>query len=84
MKIKMAKFNEYLSINKMTVQSFAQEAEIEVSEIERLLNGDAVGENTARKFILYLGADTAQGFIDWKAIGKVNPFACEADDSSEV
>lgn len=81
MKIKVTKFLEYLNKIKMTVYGFAQETEIDISEIEKLLNGDAVDEHTARKFVMYLGADVAQGFIDWKAIGKVNPFACEADDS---
>jgi hypothetical protein len=44
-----------------------------------MLDGKAVGVNTARKFIRYFNPETAQRLIDWDAIGKTNPLACDAD-----
>lgn len=41
----------------------------------KLLGGTAVGEETARRFIYYFGADNAAEYIDWAAIGKQNPLA---------
>ncbi|MBS5023012.1 MAG: hypothetical protein KH054_07620 [Firmicutes bacterium] len=48
---------------------------INAAEVEKLLNGETVDENTARRFIYYFGADNAAKFIDWAAIGKENPLA---------
>lgn len=61
----------------MTVTDFARLIDVDVTEIEKLLNGEAVDEPTARKFIYFFGADKAQHFIDWVAIGKINPLASE-------
>ena len=42
-------------------------------EINTLLDGGAVNEATARKFIYYFGADEAVKMIDWAAMGKEIP-----------
>ena len=47
---------------------------VAVAEVEKLLSGTAVSEETARRFIFYFGADEAVKMIDWAAIGKENPF----------
>lgn len=51
----------------------AREMGVAVAEIEKLLDGEAVNEETARKFIYYFGADEAMKMIDWAAIGKEKP-----------
>jgi len=79
MKIIRERLLDYLEKHKMTVADFARETKIAESAIEDLLSGGAVDKPTARKFICYLGADTAQGLIDWVGIGKVNPLVCDAD-----
>ena len=59
--------------------ALAREMEVELPEVEKLLSGERVGYDTAKNFIAYLGADEAQALIDWGALGKKNPLACEAD-----
>lgn len=84
MKIKTKLLLAYLEQRKMSVSDLAKEMEISVTELEVLLNGEAVGEKTAQQFIYYLGANEAQKFIDWEAIGKKNPLAGEyAEDSDD-
>ena len=53
---------------------------VTVGEVEKLLSGIAVNEETARRFIYYFGADNAAEYIDWAAIGKQNPFADKGKD----
>jgi transcriptional regulator with XRE-family HTH domain len=79
MKVKIKKLRAYLIRKKMSNAELARAMGVSASEIEKMLNGEAVGVNTTRKFIRYFTADEAQAFIDWDALGKVNPLACEAD-----
>ena len=53
----------------------AKSVHTERAEVEKLLSGTAVNEETARRFIYYFGADNAAEYIDWAAIGKQNPLA---------
>ena len=55
-------------------------ARVAVGEVEKLLDGKAVSEETARRFIYYFGADNAAEYINWAAIGKQNPFADKGKD----
>ena len=66
MKVKPILLQEYLDQTEMSA--------------EKLLSGEAVSKKTALEFIEYFGADKAQELIDWDAIGKQNPLACEADE----
>ncbi|MDR1093952.1 MAG: helix-turn-helix transcriptional regulator [Clostridiales bacterium] len=75
MKVKKVLLSAFLKKNGMTVAEFALEIGASASEVEKLLNGEAVGVGTARKFIAYVGAGEAARLIDWAAIGKENPFA---------
>ena len=79
MKVKSKMLTLYLMANGMTGAEFAREIGVGATEVEKMLNGEAVDEPTARKFIYYLGADEAQYFVDWEAIGKINPFAADDD-----
>ncbi len=80
MLIKKELLQHYLSEQKMTAAILARNMGVTAAEIEQLLNGLAVGEETARRFIYYFGADDAAKFIDWAAIGKQNPLADKSKD----
>lgn len=51
----------------------AREIGVDEREIQTLLDGGAVNELAARKFIYYFGADEAVKLIDWAALGKEIP-----------
>lgn len=57
----------------ITAAMLAREIGIDEREIQTLLDGGAVNEVTARKFIYYFGADEAIKMIDWAALGKEIP-----------
>jgi len=80
MKIKPMLLLELLEQKKMSVAGFACELEVELSEVDKLLNGESVEIHTARQFINYITADEAQRLIDWQALKLENPLACEADE----
>ena len=57
----------------ITAAMLAREIGINEREIQTLLDGGAVNEQTARKFIYYFGADEAIKMINWAALGKEIP-----------
>ncbi len=57
----------------ITAGMLAREIGTSEREIQTLLDGGAVNEATARKFIYYFGADEAVKLIDWAAMGKEIP-----------
>ena len=57
----------------ITAAMLAREIGIDEREIQTLLDGGAVNELAARKFIYYFGADEAIKMIDWAALGKEIP-----------
>lgn len=77
MKIKKELLQAILDKDKITVGTLARDMCVNATEIEKLLNGEAVNEKMARQFIYYFGADEAARLIDWAAIGKENPFDVE-------
>ena len=74
MKVKTELLQAFLDKYGITAAILAREMGVAVAEVEKLLDGTAVGEETARRFIFYFGADEAVKMIDWAAIGKENPF----------
>lgn len=74
MKVKTELLQAFLDKYGITAAILAREMGVTVAEVEKLLSGTAVGEETARRFIYYFGADNAAEYIDWAAIGKQNPF----------
>ena len=74
MKVKTELLQAFMQKYGITAAILAREMGVAVAEVEKLLSGTAVGEETARRFIYYFGADNAAKFIDWAAIGKQNPF----------
>ena len=74
MKVKTELLQAFMQKYELSAAILAREMGVAVGEVEKLLGGTAVGEETARRFIYYFGADEAVKIIDWAAIGKQNPF----------
>ena len=73
--VKKELLQAYLDKHEMTAATLARDMGVDENEVKTLLNGGAVNEETARKFIYYFGADEAVKMIDWAAIGKQNPLS---------
>ena len=74
MKVKTELLQAFMQKYELSAAILAREMGVTVAEVEKLFSGTAVGEETARRFIYYFGADEAVKMIDWAAIGKQNPF----------
>ena len=59
----------------------ARRLNVEQSEADKLLAGERVGYDTARKFVYYFRGVIAQHYIDWDATEAENPLAEETEDS---
>ena len=75
MKVKTELLQTFMQKYELSAAILAREIGVAVAEVKKLLSGTAVGEETARRFIYYFGADEAVKMIDWVAIGKENPLA---------
>lgn len=73
MKIKKELLQAFLDKYGITAAILARDMHASEQEIKTLLEGGAVNEATARKFIYYFGADEAVKMIDWAAMGKQVP-----------
>ena len=73
MKIRKELLQAFLDKYGITAAILAREMHTDEQEIKTLLDGGAVNEATARKFIYYFGADEAVKIIDWAALGKEIP-----------
>ena len=73
MKIRKELLQAFLDKYGITAAILAREMHTDEQEIKTLLDGGAVNEATARKFIYYFGADEAVKMIDWAALGKEIP-----------
>ena len=71
--IKKELLQAFLDKYGITAAILAREMHTDEQEIKTLLDGGAVNEATARKFIYYFGADEAVKMIDWAALGKEIP-----------
>ena len=80
MKVKTELLQAFMQKYELSAAILAREMGVAVAEVEKLLSGTAVGEETARRFIYYFGADEAVKMIDWAAIGKQNPLADKDKD----
>lgn len=73
--VKKELLQAFLDKYSISAKILAQEMCVSQAEIEKLLNGETVSEETARRFVYYFGADESAKMIDWSAMGKENPFA---------
>jgi len=83
MKINEKKLRQILDDYVMSGAELARDMGVDVSEVEKMLNGETVGKSTAKKFIAYFGATKAGRLFDWDALGKNNPLADEPDDGAD-
>ncbi len=81
--VKKEKLQTYLDKLGYTRTEFAAQLGVDVTEVNKMLSGEAVGYDTAKKFICHMKADRAQHYIDWSAIGADNPLEKDAEDSYE-
>lgn len=77
------KLRSYLESENLTAQDFARRLGVEQSEADKLLSGERVGYDTARKFIYYFNGVIAQHYIDWDATEKENPLSEDSYTESE-
>ena len=80
MKVKTELLQAFMQKYELSAAILAREMGVTVAEVEKLLSGTAVNEETARRFIYYFGADEAVKMVDWAAIGKQNPLADKGKD----
>jgi predicted transcriptional regulator len=73
MRIKARKLQGLLRRKKITRTQFAAKIGVDVKEVTKMLYGEKVEVETARKFINFFGADKVQKLIDWEATGVNNP-----------
>ena len=73
MKIRKELLQAFIDKYGITAALLAQEMHVDEQEIKTLLEGGAVDEETARKFIYYFVANEAVKMIDWAAMGKPVP-----------
>ena len=71
--IKKELLKAFLDKYGITAVMLAREIGVDEKEVKTLLDGGAVNEETARKFIYYFGAGEAVKMIDWAALGKQIP-----------
>ena len=67
------KLQSFLKAKKLTSHDFAQLLDVDRSEVDKLLAGERVGYDTAKKFIYFFKGEVAQHYIDWDGMGIVNP-----------
>lgn len=81
--VKKEKLQTYLDKCGYTRTEFAALLGVDVAEVDKMLSGEAVGYDTAKKFICYMKAERAQRYIDWSAIGAGSPLETDAEDGYE-
>ena len=78
MKVKTELLQAFMQKNELSAAILAREMGVAVAEVEKLLDGKAVSEETARRFIYYFGADNAAEYINLAAIGHISSGAVKA------
>ena len=72
--LKTEKILSFLKAKNLSPEQFAELLGLEISEVEKMLNGEPVGIDTARSFIIFFKAEIAAGYLDWDAMGIKNPY----------
>lgn len=67
------KILSFLKAKNLTVKDFSALLGVDESEANKLLSGERVGYDTARKFIYFFKGEVAQHYIDWESTGVRNP-----------
>ncbi len=69
------RLKKFLANQGWSAQRFADELGVELSEVEKMLKGEYIGVDTARKFIMYFKIPLVLAYIDFDKTGVENPFA---------
>lgn len=67
------KLQSFLKAKKLTSEDFAQLLDVDRCEVDKLLAGERVGYDTAKKFIYFFRGEVAQHYINWDVMGIENP-----------
>lgn len=78
--VKAQKLQAFLDKCGFTRKDFADKLGVDVIEVDKMLGGERIGYDTARKFVCFLKADRAQYLIDWDKLSIENPLAQGCDD----
>ncbi len=68
------KVKMFLKQQGWTPERFAEELDVEVSEVEKMLNGEYLDVDTARKFVMFFKVPLVLGYVDFTKCGVKNPF----------
>lgn len=68
------KLKEFLAHKGWSAQRLAEELGVELREVEKMLNGEYIGVDTARAFIYYFKIPLVLAYIDFDKTGVRNPF----------
>ena len=77
------KLQEYLEEENLSEKDFARRLRISQSEANKLLSGERVGYDTAKKFIYYFQGVIAQHYIDWESTEAENPLTEDYEENRE-
>jgi len=69
------KLKAFMKQSGWSVEQLAAELDIEVSEVEKMLNGEYIDVGSSRKFIQYFKIPLVLSYIDFEKTGVDNPFA---------
>jgi len=71
------KLRLFLDAKNLSEQDFTKLLDVHKSEVDKLVNGERVGYDTARKFIYFFKGELAQHYINWEATGVANPLSTD-------
>lgn len=71
------KLRLFLDAKNLSEQDLANLLDVDKEEVDKLLNGERVGYDTARKFIYFFKGELAQHYINWEATGAANPLSAD-------
>lgn len=68
------KLKAYLKQQGWTPKRFAEELDVEVSEVNKMLNGEYIDVDSARRFIMFFKVPLVLEYIDFAKTGVESPF----------
>lgn len=78
--VKADKLQALLEKRGITRKDFADKLGVDVSEVDKMLRGENLEYETARRFVYFFKANRAQHLIDWDKLGIENPLEQDYDD----
>lgn len=69
------KLKSFLKQQGWTAERFAEELDVEVSEVEKMLNGEYLNVDISRKVVMFFKVPLVLHYIDFAKTGVESPFA---------